>query len=137
MWDRMTGNKSDKCEICGKNLIYATNIEKYKELRCVYCNKKDTVNTYCIDNHFICDSCHAKGAKEIIIDVCEKTDLKDPFELADLKMKHPKFNLYGPEHHILTPAVILTVLSSPPLSIIVVSLFSPIKFIVLSTTIFS
>jgi hypothetical protein len=27
-------------------------------------------------------------------------------------MKHPKFKVYGPEHHVLTPAVILTVLKN-------------------------
>ena len=41
----MTKNKSDKCEICGKSLTYATGIENYKELTCAFCDKKDTVNT--------------------------------------------------------------------------------------------
>jgi len=36
----MTLNKSDMCEICGKNLTYATSIEDYKELTCAFCDKK-------------------------------------------------------------------------------------------------
>jgi hypothetical protein len=108
----MSENKGDRCEICGKNLIYAISTEDCKELICAFCNKKEIVNTYCIDHHYICNLCHAKGAIEIIKEVCENTELKDPFQLADLIMKHHKFNMYGPEHHVLTPAVILTILKN-------------------------
>lgn len=102
----------DKCEICGENLEYATQIADYKDLSCVFCEKKDSVNTYCPNGHYICDECHAKGPIEVIDEFCESTDIKDPFIIADEIMKHPKFKVYGPEHHALTPAVILTALKN-------------------------
>ena len=102
--------KRDKCEICGKNLVYATNISDYKELECKFCENLINTNIYCEDGHYICDSCHIKGPIEIIEVICEKTNIKDPFKLADKIMKHHKFKMYGPEHHVLTPAVIITVL---------------------------
>ena len=102
----------DKCEICGKPLIYVTQTDMCKELACEFCGKKDLANTFCLDNHYICSNCHAKGAVEVIEEVCEKTDIKDPFLLATKIMKHPKFKVYGPEHHVLTPAVILTALKN-------------------------
>jgi hypothetical protein len=104
----MNQNKSDKCEICGKPLKYAISLEEYKELHCEFCNKLFNTNTFCEDEHYICDSCHSKGPIEVIEEFCENTSIKDPFEIADLIMKHPKFKMYGPEHHILTPVVILT-----------------------------
>lgn len=98
----------DKCEICKKRLVYATNPDEYKDLQCEFCKNEFNANTYCEDNHYICDECHSKGPLELIEAFCEITDLKDPFVMAEQLMKHPKFKVYGPEHHILTPAVILT-----------------------------
>ncbi|MFX1591627.1 MAG: DUF5714 domain-containing protein [Promethearchaeota archaeon] len=106
----MSKSKSDKCEICGKVLIYATKPEEYRDLECEFCKKSFNTNIYCTEGHYICDYCHSKGPIEIIEKICEDTDIKDPFKLADLIMKHPNFKIYGPEHHILTPAVILTAL---------------------------
>lgn len=102
--------KSDKCEICGGNLIYVVSQEDFKELNCEFCNKTFYTNVFCENQHYICDTCHTKGPIEIIEEICETTTSKDPFKLADKIMSHPKFKVYGPEHHVLTPAVILTVL---------------------------
>ena len=73
-----------------------------------FCEKIFEANTFCENDHYICDSCHQSGAIEIIENVTETTEIKDPFVLADKIMHHPKFKMYGPEHHVLTPAVILT-----------------------------
>ena len=104
--------KADKCEICGKGLYYATSQEDYKDLECIYCKEKFNTNTYCPEGHFICDSCHSEDVIKVMKTFCETTDLKDPFVIADNLMKHPKFKLYGPEHHILTPLAILTSLKN-------------------------
>ncbi|MFX1377696.1 MAG: DUF5714 domain-containing protein [Promethearchaeota archaeon] len=106
----MKEKNSDKCEICGKNLIYATKFEDYKDLKCEICGKIFKSNVYCEIGHYMCDTCHSKGPIEIIEQICAETRLKDPFELADKIMKHPNFKIYGPEHHVLTPTVILTAL---------------------------
>jgi hypothetical protein len=102
----------DKCEICGKNLMYATSENEYKKLNCYFCGKEFLANTFCIDGHYICDQCHSENPNKIIEDVCTSTSIKNPFKLADNIMSHPNFNMYGPEHHVLTPAVILTVLKN-------------------------
>ncbi len=108
----MTTEKSDKCEICHKNLIYGSNEADYRELACNICQKEFKTNIYCPDGHYICDACHSKEPIQVIEDFCETTVLKDPYEIADLIMKHPKFKVYGPEHHALVPAVVLTALKN-------------------------
>jgi hypothetical protein len=108
----MSKNKSDKCEICGNNLIYITSPNELKHLTCEFCGKSYDTNTYCENGHYICDNCHSREPIEIIESICENSEEKDPFKLADKIMRHPKFKLYGPEHHILTPAVILTALKN-------------------------
>ena len=106
----MSESRSDKCEICGRNLVYATNQKDYKDLTCKFCGKEFNTNIYCEKGHYICDRCHSKGPIEIIEKICEETNIKDPYKLADLIMNHPNFKVYGPEHHVLTPVVILTIL---------------------------
>ncbi|MFX1419887.1 MAG: DUF5714 domain-containing protein [Promethearchaeota archaeon] len=108
----MPEKKRDKCEICHKPLVYATKPEDYKDLRCEFCGKIFNSNTFCENGHYICDNCHSKGPIEIIERTCFETDIKDPFILADIIMNHPSFKVYGPEHHVLTPAVILTSLKN-------------------------
>ena len=108
----MTEKKVDKCEICGENLTYSTSSEENKDLNCQFCGKLFNTNIFCQQGHYICDACHAKGAIDIIDEICENTNIKSPFKLTDEIMKHPNFKMYGPEHHILTPAVILTILKN-------------------------
>jgi phage FluMu protein Com len=108
----MNEKKRDRCEICGKNLIYATKQGDYKNIKCEFCGKVFNSNIFCEAGHYICDSCHSKGPIEIIERICEETKIKDPFKLADVIMKHPSFKVYGPKHHVLTPAVILTALKN-------------------------
>ncbi|MFX0040069.1 MAG: DUF5714 domain-containing protein [Promethearchaeota archaeon] len=108
----MNEKKRDICEICGKNLIYATKQGDYKNIKCEFCGKVFNSNIFCEAGHYICDSCHSKGPIEIIERICEETKIKDPFKLADIIMKHLSFKVYGPEHHVLTPAVILTALKN-------------------------
>ncbi len=108
----MTIKRKDICDICGEELIYATEIEKRKDINCYFCNKSFSANVYCPNNHYICDSCHAQAPKTVITEFCKTTTLKDPFKIINQIMKHPKFKVYGPEHHILTPAAILTALKN-------------------------
>ena len=105
---RIIEKKSDKCELCGGKLVYATDPKEQRNLNCDFCEKMFTTNIYCENGHYICDNCHSKNPIEIIERICEETNIKDPFKLADLIMKHHNFKVYGPEHHVLTPAVILT-----------------------------
>ena len=104
--------KKDICEICGKELTYLSPSDARKTLQCHFCGKKFDVNTYCENGHYICDECNAKDAKEITIEYLKKTTLTDPFRMADEIMQHPKFRIYGPEHHFLVPSVILTALKN-------------------------
>ncbi len=102
----------DTCEICGKELTYLSESDEKKTITCYYCAKKFDVKIYCGKGHYICDQCHSKNAKEVTINFCKETRLTDPFQIADEIMKHPNFKIYGPEHHFLVPAAILTALKN-------------------------
>jgi hypothetical protein len=102
----------DVCEICGESLEYATMQEDYETLSCYFCQKEFLANIFCPNGHYVCDSCHSSKPVEIISRFCKNTTLKDPFMIAERIMNHPDFNLYGPEHHALTPAAILTALKN-------------------------
>jgi hypothetical protein len=105
-------NKKDICEICGEELEYAFTHNEYKRLTCEFCNEEFTTNTYCPLGHYICDPCHSEKPIRIIEDFCKHTTIQDPFLIADTIMAHPNFKTYGPEHHVLVPAVLLTTLKN-------------------------
>lgn len=102
--------ETDICEICGKKLV--SKVQDADKKKCYYCGQEYEAHVFCPEGHFICDSCHSKSALEVIEEYCAKTELKDPFQIAENIMHHPKFKMYGPEHHVLVPAVILTALKN-------------------------
>ena len=104
--------RTDNCEICGKNLKLITDISQEIDANCFFCRNKKKTNILCPDGHYICDECHSKDAIDVITDFCLSTSLEDPFEIADEIMKHPNFKVYGPEHHALVPAAVLTSLKN-------------------------
>jgi hypothetical protein len=98
-------NKKTGCLICGKDLIYYDNEKSFK---CFYCGKTVESNVTCINNHFVCDSCHSLSGNELIFKTCINSKVKDPLNLAFKLMKSPKIMMHGPEHHFLVPAVLIT-----------------------------
>jgi len=103
----MTEDKKYKtgCLICGKELVY---LKKDEKIRCNYCQNFYDSNVKCIDNHYICDSCHSLSANDLIEKTCIKSKSENPLELAMMLMKNPNIKMHGPEHHFLVPAVLLT-----------------------------
>ncbi|MBD3419931.1 MAG: SAM-dependent methyltransferase [Chitinivibrionales bacterium] len=92
------------CVVCGRELTYVKNAS---ELTCIYCNRREMTYTHCVAGHYLCDYCHAMQANDIIEAHCTSSSTTDPIELALMLMKHPSIKMHGPEHHFLTPAVLL------------------------------
>lgn len=77
-------------------------------LTCMYCGKTFTARVRCPAGHYICDDCHARDAVEVLRSYLTATSEKDPYVMVDTLLQHPAFKMYGPEHHVLVPAVLLT-----------------------------
>lgn len=92
------------CLLCGAPLEY---LERASRLRCVLCGKEREGNVECAEGHYVCDRCHALGARRIIEEVCRETPRIDPIGLAVSLMRLPSVHMHGPEHHFLVPAVLL------------------------------
>lgn len=93
------------CLICRSELQYNDTTSTYK---CVYCGNDAESNVQCVNGHFVCDSCHALSALDLIEAYCNNSTSMDPFEMADILMANPSVHMHGPEHHFLVPAVLLT-----------------------------
>ena len=91
--------------LCGKPLVYFT---EAKEMTCSICGKKYMSNACCEDGHFVCDSCHSKKGKAVIMHYCLNSDSKDPIFIAQEIMKNPMIHMHGPEHHVLVGAALIT-----------------------------
>jgi hypothetical protein len=92
------------CLICGFELIYLQKVEK---LPCEYCRRTYMEDVRCINNHFVCDSCHTLAPNDLIEQYCRTTQSRDPYRIASIMMKNPRINMHGPEHHFLVSAALL------------------------------
>ena len=101
----MNERKRGACLVCGENLTY---YPKAVEMECVFCGKKELSHASCEKGHYVCDACHAKKGIEVIMEICQKTDSKNPVEIARKIMEDPYIYMHGPEHHVMVGAVLLT-----------------------------
>lgn len=95
---------SEGCLICGKELVYS---EKAEKQICLICGRETESSIACPDGHFVCDECHRADAAEIIEILTARSEETNPVKMAREIMATPAFNMHGPEHHMLAPAVLL------------------------------
>lgn len=98
------GKHREGCLVCGKELIYG---EKAEKQVCMFCGKEAESSITCPDGHFVCDDCHRADAAEIIEILTARSEETNPVKMAQEIMSTPAFNMHGPEHHLLVPAVLL------------------------------
>ena len=93
------------CLFCGKELLY---LDRPEELPCIYCKGTFPTQAKCVDNHFVCDTCHSLSANDLIERFTIGSLSKDPLDMAITLMKSGSVKMHGPEHHFLVPAVLLS-----------------------------
>lgn len=91
------------CEVCNAPLLYNTEITR---LSCYYCEKEFDADVYCSNGHYVCDACLRVDANDLIVKFCLNYNGINPIELSNDIMQQPVFNMHGPEHHFLVPAVL-------------------------------
>jgi hypothetical protein len=99
-----TMESKENCGVCGKPLVYSTEAISN---RCDFCGKDFKALIYCPEGHYVCDTCHSKGALDILKDILSKTTSTDPVEILEKVMAHPAVPMHGPEHHAMVPAIIV------------------------------
>ncbi len=98
-------DKQENCGVCGQPLVYGT--EEVKK-QCNFCGKEFPALIYCPAGHYVCDTCHSRGALDILKDVLSRTKSADPLEILEQVMAHPAVPMHGPEHHAMVPAILVT-----------------------------
>ena len=93
------------CLICGKDLVYGA---AYAMKDCYFCKGTFQSNVNCINDHFVCDNCHAQSGIELIETYCNHSTSMNPIEMATAIMHSEKIKMHGPEHHFLVPAVLIS-----------------------------
>ncbi|MBO8091759.1 MAG: methyltransferase domain-containing protein [Prosthecochloris sp.] len=92
------------CLVCGSPLLY----EDGETLRiCHYCGKTFSAQAICREGHYVCDSCHADDAVDVIRHICLTTGETDMLKLFEHIRSHPAINMHGPEYHAMVPGIIL------------------------------
>lgn len=99
-----TPNNKTGCMLCDAELEY---LDSPRDLRCEICGNVYVSDVWCANHHYVCDSCHAGDAYELIASVCRRSKSKNPVEIAMGLMDHPSVHMHGPEHHVLVGSALL------------------------------
>jgi hypothetical protein len=103
--DEVTVEHKSGCLFCGKELLY---LKEAEDIACIFCKGVFSTQAKCIDNHFVCDACHALSANDLIERFTIDSSSKDPLDITLTLMKSPSLKMHGPEHHFLIPAALLS-----------------------------
>jgi len=82
------------CLVCGGEITYS---EVAAGLSCHYCGVTADTNAYCVNGHYVCDSCHNASANDLIERVCSRTDSVSPLSIALTLLKSPAVKMHGPD----------------------------------------
>lgn len=99
-----TSAPSTGCGHCGAPIVYSPTAEL---ARCTLCGGAFESSARCAEGHFVCDTCHAAPARDLIERFCAATELRDPMEIAVSLMRRPSVKMHGPEHHFFVPAALV------------------------------
>jgi len=64
----------------------------------------------CPQGHYVCEACHNKDSLEMIEEIVSKTTSKDPLEIAELMMGHPRLPMLGCQHAYIAAGSLLAAL---------------------------
>jgi len=94
------------CIVCNEPLIY-----KRKSIvrECYYCGIQNKTDVVCANDHYVCNECSRRDMYAIIETECLSYEGIKPFELAERILSSNKLQMHGAEHHLIVPAVMLTV----------------------------
>ncbi len=94
----------EECLICAAPLEY---LETGVLMECAICHKMERSKARCVNGHYVCDECHAKGS-DALIGACMAETSRDPVAIIEKMMDMPFCHMHGPEHHVMTGAALLT-----------------------------
>ncbi|MEG0371074.1 MAG: DUF5714 domain-containing protein [Clostridium sp.] len=102
---KLENKNKNNCLLCSGEIVYKG---EYLPVKCSYCGGEFTSNVTCSNGHYVCDSCHSLGGVELVLSYCIATTKANPIEMANDIMNTEGFCMHGPEHHFLTPAILIT-----------------------------
>lgn len=99
----------EHCMVCSSPLEY---LEQSQSLTCTYCKKTEPGYIRCPHGHYICDTCHNKGAMKTIEDIAYSTTSKDPLAIAELMMSYPGLTMLGCQHAYIAGGALMAALKN-------------------------
>lgn len=96
--------QNEGCLLCGAPIIYHAHA---RPMVCAVCNTTQNSRAQCENGHYVCDTCHQKGAAAVVPALCLSLTQSDPLIIAKTIMRHPAVHMHGPEHHFIAGAALL------------------------------
>jgi hypothetical protein len=106
-----SSKKTEHCMVCGGHLEYLTTA---REVVCGYCGRPYPSHVACPQGHVICDACHGKEARAVILGLALTTRSRDPLEIAELMMSHPSLPMLSCDHAFNAAGALMAAIRNSP-----------------------
>ena len=97
--------------VCGEKLDY---LQTAADASCTYCGTSHQAHIKCPKGHSVCDACHGKEARAVILDIALTTRLQDPLEIAELMMAHPSLPMLSCDHAFIAAGALMAAIRNSP-----------------------
>lgn len=104
----------ENCIVCGGKLDY---FEIAQEFKCFECGSVDRGYVNCPNGHYICESCHGRKTREILIDKIWEREEKNPFIIAENLIENLELPMLGCEHAWVAAGAFIMALKNSGLDI--------------------
>jgi hypothetical protein len=106
-----SSKKTEHCMVCGEKLDY---LQTAADVSCTYCGTSHQTHIKCPKGHSVCDACHGKEARAVILDLALTTGLQDPLEIAELMMAHPSLPMLSCDHAFIAAGALMAAIRNSP-----------------------
>jgi len=100
---------TEQCGVCGLELAY---LEQGRLLTCSLCGRSEVGHVCCPEGHYLCESCHGAGMRDLLPRVLSASDSSSPRDLAEELLSRPELPMLGCEHALIAAGSLMTALKN-------------------------
>ena len=100
---------TEQCAVCGQQLTY---LETGRPFICSLCGQSEIGHVYCAGGHYLCESCHGAGVRQLLPQLLHASQATSPQELAEELMTLPQLPMLGCEHALIAAGSLMTALKN-------------------------
>jgi hypothetical protein len=100
---------TEQCSVCGQRLTY---LQEESPFTCSLCGRSEVGHVCCPEGHYLCESCHGAGIRELLPHLLNASHATSPQGLAEELFALPQPPMLGCEHALVAAGSLMTALKN-------------------------